>query len=65
MPFNLSGWHGVILLLVILVLFAAPKLPQLARNLGQSITIFRSEVTSGRDEDAAADAAPADASPKP
>ncbi len=40
---NLTGWHGVILLLVILVLFAAPKLPQLARNLGQSLVIFRAE----------------------
>ncbi len=51
MPFNLSGWHGVILLLVVLLLFAAPKLPQLARSLGQSITIFRGEVTAGRADD--------------
>ncbi len=42
---NLSGWHGLILLLVVLLLFAAPKLPGLARSLGQSITIFRGEVT--------------------
>lgn len=40
---NLTGWHGVILLLVVLVLFAAPKLPLLAKSLGQSIVIFRSE----------------------
>lgn len=41
---NLTGWHGLILLLVVLLLFAAPKLPGLARSLGQSITIFRGEV---------------------
>lgn len=65
MPFNLSGWHGVILLLVVLVLFAAPKLPQLARNLGQSITIFRSEVASDRDADAEAEQPAESASLKP
>lgn len=65
MPFNLSGWHGVILLLVVLLLFAAPKLPQLARSLGQSITIFRGEVRAGRDEDAEAEATPpADSAPR-
>jgi sec-independent protein translocase protein TatA len=41
---NLTGWHGLILVLVVLLLFAAPKLPGLARSLGQSITIFRGEV---------------------
>jgi sec-independent protein translocase protein TatA len=45
---NLNGWHAVILLVVILLLFGAPKLPALARSLGQSMKIFRSEVkTSG------------------
>lgn len=41
---NLTGWHGLILLFAVLLLFAAPKLPGLARSLGQSITIFRGEV---------------------
>lgn len=41
---NLTGWHGLILLLVVLLLFAAPKLPGIARSLAQSITIFRGEV---------------------
>lgn len=54
---NLTGWHGLILLLVVLLLFAAPKLPGLARSLAQSITIFRGEV---RKKDDAADTAPAD-----
>lgn len=41
---NLNGWHAVILLVVVLLLFGAPKLPALARSLGQSMKIFRSEV---------------------
>lgn len=52
---NLTGWHGLILLLVVLLLFAAPKLPGLARSLGQSITIFRGEV---RKKDDAAEQSP-------
>jgi len=41
---QLSGWTGLILLLVVILLFAAPKLPQLARSLGQSMTIFKKEI---------------------
>lgn len=48
---QLSGWTGLILLLVILLLFAAPKLPQLAKSLGQSMTIFKKEIKAGKDDD--------------
>ena len=41
---NLTGWHAVILLVIILLLFGAPKLPALARSLGQSMKIFKSEI---------------------
>jgi sec-independent protein translocase protein TatA len=41
---NLNGWHLVILLVIILLLFGAPRLPALARSLGQSMKIFRSEI---------------------
>lgn len=57
---NLSGWHLVILLVVILLLFGAPKLPGLARSLGQSMRIFRSEVKTMKDENSSD--APADSS---
>ena len=50
---QLSGWTGLILLLVILLLFAAPKLPQLAKSLGQSMTIFKKEIKAGKDDDGA------------
>ncbi len=41
-----TGWHAIILLVVILLLFGAPKLPALARSLGQSMKIFKSEIKS-------------------
>jgi sec-independent protein translocase protein TatA len=41
---NLNGWHAVLLLAVVLLLFGAPKIPALARSLGQSMRIFRTEV---------------------
>ena len=41
---NLTGWHAIIILVVILLLFGAPKLPALARSLGQSMKILKSEI---------------------
>ena len=37
-------WPIVIIIIVALLLFAAPKLPAMARSLGQSMRIIRSEV---------------------
>lgn len=48
---NLTGWHLLIILAVVLLLFGAPKLPGLARSLGQSMRIFRSEVKQMKDDD--------------
>lgn len=65
MPANFTGWHAVILLVIILLLFGAPKLPGLAKSLGQSMKIFKAEVKTPESEkaDAAAkdDAAQSDA----
>jgi len=47
---NLTGWHIVIILVVVVLLFGAPKLPGLARSVGQSMRIFRSEVRTMKDE---------------
>ncbi|WP_354248467.1 twin-arginine translocase TatA/TatE family subunit [Arthrobacter sp. UYEF20] len=41
---RLEGWHLIIIIVLALVLFAAPKLPGMARSLGQSKRIFKSEV---------------------
>ncbi|MFE6966282.1 MULTISPECIES: twin-arginine translocase TatA/TatE family subunit [unclassified Agromyces] len=52
-----TGWHALIILVVILLLFGAPKLPALARSLGQSMKILKTEVRSDKgDGDAAAPA---------
>ncbi|WP_022892117.1 twin-arginine translocase TatA/TatE family subunit [Agromyces subbeticus] len=50
-----TGWHALIILVVILLLFGAPKLPALARSLGQSMKILKTEVRSDKtDPDAPA-----------
>nr|WP_202567552.1 twin-arginine translocase TatA/TatE family subunit [Agreia sp. COWG] len=43
---NLTGWHALILLAVVLLFFGASKLPNLARSVGQSARIFKSEVAA-------------------
>lgn len=43
---NLGGWHAVIILVVVLLLFGAPKLPLLARSVAQSLRIFKTEMSS-------------------
>ena len=43
---NLTGWHFVVILFIVLLLFGAPKLPALARSVGQSMKIFKSEIRS-------------------
>lgn len=40
---NLSGWHLLLVLAIALLLFGATRLPALARSLGQSLKIIRSE----------------------
>jgi sec-independent protein translocase protein TatA len=42
-------WHIVIVLLVFAVLFGGRKLPDAARGLGQSIRIFRREMSGQHD----------------
>ncbi|WP_407650976.1 twin-arginine translocase TatA/TatE family subunit [Herbiconiux ginsengi] len=40
---NLNGWHLVILLAVILLLFGATRLPALSKSMAQSMRIFKNE----------------------
>lgn len=40
----------LLILLVIMLLFGAPKLPGMARSLGQSMRILKSEVTELKDD---------------
>jgi sec-independent protein translocase protein TatA len=41
---GLTGWHLLIILAIILLLFGAPKLPALAKSMGQSMRLFKGEV---------------------
>jgi len=41
---NLTGWHMIIILAIILLLFGAPKLPALAKSIAQSMRIFKNEI---------------------
>jgi sec-independent protein translocase protein TatA len=66
----------IVVLVLVILLFGAPKLPALARSLGQSMKIFRREIKTRDDEpddeavaeledDSTTTAAPKRAQPKP
>lgn len=38
--------HWIVVLAVVLLLFGAPKLPELARSLGKSMRILKEETTA-------------------
>jgi sec-independent protein translocase protein TatA len=48
---NLNGWHLLILLAAILLLFGAAKLPALAKSVGQSARVFKGEMKAMKDEE--------------
>jgi sec-independent protein translocase protein TatA len=41
---GLTGWHLIIILVVVLLLFGASRLPGLAKAVGQSLRIFKAEM---------------------
>lgn len=41
---NLTGWHALVILAIVLLIFGSAKLPGLARSVGQSMRILRDEV---------------------
>lgn len=42
---NLTGWHALVILAIIILVFGAAKLPALAKSLGQSVRILKDETT--------------------
>lgn len=64
---GLEGWHVIILLIVVLLLFGGRKLPEMARGIAQSLKIFKSEMKSPDDAAAKPDqkTAGSDDAPKP
>lgn len=49
---NMNGWHLIMVLAVVVLLFGAAKLPALAKSVGQSARILRGEMkaTGGDNE---------------
>ena len=48
---GLSAWHLLILLIVVVLLFGATRLPNLARGIGQSVRIFKGELKATTSEE--------------
>jgi sec-independent protein translocase protein TatA len=46
-----GGWELVLIVLVILLLFGAKKLPELARGSGRALRIFKAETKGLTDDD--------------
>lgn len=44
-----QGWEWLVILVIVLLLFGARRLPDLARGVGRSLRVFRSELRDGRD----------------
>ena len=49
---GLEGWHIVIILAIVVLLFGSRKLPDAARSMGQSLRIFKSEMKAAAKDDA-------------
>ncbi len=47
---ELSPWHLLIVAIVFIVLFGSKKLPDASRSLGRSLRIFKSEMSTMKDE---------------
>ena len=75
---NFKGWEIVIVLVLLLLLFGAKRLPDAARGLGRSLRLFKAETKGLRDDDErdrsgeprtsdspVADSRPADVRPAP
>lgn len=39
-----TGWHALVLLVIVVLIFGAAKLPGLAKSVGQSMKIFKNEI---------------------
>lgn len=47
---NLTGWHALIILAVVLLVFGSTKLPALAKSVGQSVRILKDEANDAKAE---------------
>jgi sec-independent protein translocase protein TatA len=47
---ELQAWHVIVIVLVAFLLFGAKRMPDMARSVGQSLRIFKSEMRQGAKE---------------
>ena len=57
---NISGVHLLLVVAVVVLLFGATKLPLMARSLGQSVKILKTELAPEREPGAASVSTPAE-----
>ncbi|BBC97011.1 Sec-independent protein translocase subunit TatA [Streptomyces griseofuscus] len=61
----LEPWHLVLLVLVIVLVFGSKKLPDMARSLGKSARILKSEAKAMKDDGGKQNATPAQSAEEP
>jgi sec-independent protein translocase protein TatA len=54
----IKPWHIIVLVVVLILLFGAKRLPDAARGLGRSLRIMKAETAGLRDDDANAKTEP-------
>jgi sec-independent protein translocase protein TatA len=50
-----SGWHWIIVLLIVLVVFGAGKLPNVMRDLGRGVKSFKEALNDNKEPDTVAE----------
>ena len=60
-----GGWEWILILLVLVLLFGATKLPQMARSLGQSARVFKAETRGMKADEESAKKAQTEKESKP
>jgi sec-independent protein translocase protein TatA len=58
--FGLGIWELVLILIIVVVIFGASRLPQLGKGLGEGITNFREGLSKGSKDDKALPKSPDD-----
>lgn len=48
---GLQGWHVIVIVVAIVLLFGAKRLPDAAKGIGHSLRIFKSEAKAMREQD--------------
>lgn len=61
---SLGGWEFVILIGILVLLFGAKRLPDMARSIGQSARVFKGEMKGLKDDGGAKDTNDAPAAPQ-